>query len=128
MKRFSIKDRLKSFIFAFRGIILLFRHEHNAWIHGMAMILATGLGFYFDISRAEWIGVCLSIGMVLAAEAFNTAIEKIADFVHSEQNTDIGQIKDLAAGGVLLVSIAAFIVGMIVFAPKIIALISQRPL
>ncbi|MEM9545885.1 MAG: diacylglycerol kinase family protein [Bacteroidota bacterium] len=123
MKKFSIFDRILSFKFAIKGVILLFKNEHNAWIHGMAMLLAVAAGFYFNISKMEWVAVVFCIGAVFTAEAFNTAIEKIADFIHPNQNKDIAQIKDLAAGGVLLTASAAFTVGLIIFLPKIILLI-----
>ncbi len=125
MKKFSILKRLQSFIHAFNGIILLFKNEHNAWIHGLLTICAIGLGFYFDISQLEWIAIILSIGIVLAAEAFNTAIEQIANFIQPEQDQRIKSIKDLAAGAVLLTAISAFLVGLIIFLPKIITLLSM---
>jgi len=125
MKKFSLINRILSFKYAFKGIALLFRNEHNAWIHGAAMLGAIGLGYYFEITNLEWAAVIICIGIVLAAEAFNTAIEKIADFIQPEQNNAIGQIKDLAAGAVLFTAISAFLVGLIIFLPKIIRLISE---
>jgi len=122
MTKFSSYKRLQSFKYALRGIILLFKNEHNAWIHLFLMICAISLGFYFDISGIEWITVILSIGIVLAAEAFNTAIEQIANFIQPDQDKNIARIKDLAAGGVLFTAISAFIVGLIIFLPKIIHL------
>lgn len=122
MKKFSLINRLRSFKFAFKGILLLFRNEHNAWIHFLSMISAISLGFYFDITSLEWIAVILSIGIVLSAEAFNTAIEQIANFIQPDQDKNIERIKDLAAGAVLLTAISALIVGLIIFLPKIIHL------
>ena len=122
MKKFSLIDRLRSFNFAIKGIFLLFKNEHNAWIHLFLMILAIALGFYFGISNFEWIAVILCIGIVLSAEAFNTAIEQIANFIQPDQDKNIEHIKDLAAGGVLFTAISALIVGLIIFLPKIIHL------
>jgi len=124
MKKFSIINRIRSFKFAFNGILLLFKNEHNAWIHGISAISAVGLGLFFGLSNLEWIAVILCIGIVLAAEAFNTAIEQVSDFIQPDQNKKIGHIKDLAAGGVLLTAISTFLVGLIIFLPKIITLIS----
>jgi diacylglycerol kinase len=70
----------------------------------------------------EWVMVILTIGIVLAAEAFNTAIEQIANFIQPDQDKRIEYIKDMAAGGVLITAIAAFIVGLIIFLPKFINL------
>lgn len=125
MSKFSISKRLRSFLFAFNGIKLLFRHEHNAWIHLSIMALTLAGGFYFKITNMEWVVVILTIGIVLAAEAFNTAIEQIANFIQPDQDKRIEHIKDLAAGGVLITAFSAFIVGLIIFLPKFINLINS---
>lgn len=119
-KPFRISDRFKSFKYAWKGIISLFRSEHNAYIHLAAVILVTVAGFYFDITKNEWIAVVLCFGIVLAAEAFNTAIEQIVDYISLQRHPIAGKIKDLAAGGVLLCAVAAAVVGLIIFIPYII--------
>lgn len=118
-KKFSIKDRLQSFRFAFRGIGFLISGEHNAWIHCFAAICVVVCGFLFDISAFEWIAVSFAIGLVLAMEAVNSAIELLCDFVSPERREIIGRVKDLAAGAVLLVAITAAVIGGVVFFPKI---------
>jgi|GEM_PF-3943165 len=52
----------------------------------------------------------------------NTSIEHVANFIQPNQDIKIKDIKDLAAGGVLIVALTSLIVGMIIFLPKIIAL------
>ena len=89
----------------------------------MALTLAGG--FYFKITNMEWVVVILTIGIVLAAEAFNAAIEQIANFIQPDQDKRIEHIKDLAAGGVLITAFSAFIVGLIIFLPKFINLINS---
>lgn len=79
-------------------------------------------GFLLDISQMEWIAVVIVIGAVLAAEAVNSALEALADFVSPEYSEAIKRTKDLAAGAVLLMAIAAAIVGGIIFFPKLAAL------
>lgn len=125
MSKFSFSKRLRSFKFAFKGIRLLFKHEHNAWIHIAFTILTLAGGFYFDITNLEWAVIILTIGIVLAAEAFNTAIEQIANFIQPNQDKKIEYIKDLAAGGVLITAISAFFVGLIIFLPKFINLFNS---
>ena len=124
-KPFSFKDRIRSFRYAFQGIRILIAGEHNAWIHCFAALCVIVCGFCFEISTTEWIAVVIAIGMVLSAEAFNSAIEALADRVDSEYNEAIKRTKDLAAGGVLLVAITAAIIGGIIFFPKIYALLSS---
>lgn len=116
---FTFRKRLRSFAYAFNGIRLLIQNEPNAWIHCAAAISAVALGFVLQISRLEWITIVVVIGMVLAAEAVNSSIEALADLVSPEYNEAIKRTKDLAAGAVLLVAIAAAVVGCIIFIPKL---------
>lgn len=122
MPKFSIKDRLLSFKNAFDGLIVLLKEEHSAWIQIGLALVAIALGFYFKISYSEWIVITLCIGMVLSAEIFNTAIESIADFIQPNLDERIKHIKDLGAAGVFMTALAALIVGLIIFLPKIMSL------
>lgn len=117
-----ITARIRSFGYAFKGIWLLFRDTQNARIHLFAMICVIVAGVLLQISLTEWCAVSLCIGGVLAAEAFNSAIESIADKVSPEKNELIGKAKDLGAGAVLLMAIAAATVGLIIFIPKLVDL------
>ena len=120
--KFSIKKRIKSFGYAFAGLRVLFREEHNAWIHAFAAVCVIIAGFLFRISAYEWIAVTIVIGMVLSAEA---VLERTADFVKAERDDRKRDIKDLGAAAVLLTAIAAAIVGLIIFLPKIIDLFAS---
>lgn len=119
---FTFRKRLRSFRYAFNGIRLLITREHNAWIHCFAAVCVVVAGILLGLSEMEWIAVVIVIGAVLAAEAVNSALEAIADFVSPEYNEAIKRTKDLAAGAVLIMAIAAAIVGGIIFFPKLIAL------
>ncbi len=116
---FSLRARANSFIYAFRGVRALLWREHNAWLHLLAAAGTVGAGWWFEISRVEWCLVAFAIGSVLAAEAFNTAIEALADAVHPEQNPLVGHAKDLAAAGVLLAAGGAAAVGLLIFVPRL---------
>jgi len=115
-----IKKRIKSFGYAFQGIGNFIRKEPNAWIHCTAVVVVTSLGLYYGISATEWCIVILCFGLVLMAEAFNTAIERLVDLVSPDFHPLAGTIKDVAAGAVLLGAIASAIVGCIIFIPYII--------
>lgn len=116
---FTLRKRLRSFKFAFNGIKLLITKEHNAWIHCFAAVCVVIAGFILGLSATEWIAVVFAIGTVLAAEAVNSSIEALADLVSPGYNEAIKRTKDLAAGAVLILAIAAAIVGLIIFVPKI---------
>ena len=113
----ELNKRIKSFGYAFKGIASLIKKEHNAWIHCTAIVVVTLAGWYFGITPTEWCIVVLCFGMVLAAEGFNTAIERLVDLVSPDYHPIAGDVKDVAAGAVLICAIAAAIVGMIVFIP-----------
>ena len=116
---FTWRARGRSFLFAFQGVWFLLRREHNAWLHLGAAGAAAGLGSWLKIGREEWCLVILAIALVLAAEAFNTAIETLADAVAPGQHPLVGRAKDLAAAGVLLTSAGAAGVGLLVFGPPL---------
>jgi diacylglycerol kinase (ATP) len=122
-KGFSMLARLKSFGYAFNGIKYALTTQHNFYIHVTLTIVAIILGFILKISNTEWIAIVIVIGLVISAEIFNTAIEELVNLVSPKKNKKAGIIKDLAAGAVLVLAMAALITGTIIFLPKLIILI-----
>ncbi|WP_422091726.1 diacylglycerol kinase family protein [Tenacibaculum ovolyticum] len=118
-----IRGRLRSITFALKGMWLLITTEDSIKAQLFFGLMATFLGFYFNISMTEWIVQCMLIGMILVAEALNTAIEKVADFIHPDYHKKIGFIKDIAAGGPAFAALAALIIAGIIYIPKIIAIL-----
>ena len=112
--------RLRSFRYAFAGVKLLFGEEHNARIHATITVLVVVAGIVLRVSPVEWGVLVICIGIVLAAEAFNSAIERVANYLTTERDDRIRDIKDLAAGAVLLCAIASAVAGLIVFVPHIV--------
>lgn len=115
-----ITKRLKSFKYAFNGIWQTLTREPNFRIHSLAAVVVVIFGFICDLNTTEWIIIVITIGAVMSAEIFNSAIENIVDLVHPERSQQAGLIKDMAAGAVLVLAIAAAIVGFIIFIPKMI--------
>ncbi len=122
-KPFSLRQRLHSFRYAFLGIQLMIKTQHNFWIHLASTVLVVIAGFLFHISPTEWMLVIFAIGMVLSAETFNSAIEQLTDLVSPDFHPKAGRVKDLAAGAVLFSSIAAALIGLIIFVPKIMVIL-----
>jgi len=118
-QKFSIKKRLKSFSYAFSGLKTALKEEHNARIHLAAALLALLFAFLLDINKYEWIAVIFAIGLVFAMELLNSAIENTADFISQEKHDTIRKIKDLSAAAVLVSAVAALIIGLLIFLPKI---------
>ena len=118
-KAFSLSLRIESFGHAFRGVAIVLRSEHNAWIHALATLGAISLGFVLTIERGEWLIVSLAIALVWTAEILNTAIEKLCDVVSPEHHPGVKQVKDIAAGGVLVSAVGALIVAILIFGPRL---------
>lgn len=123
-EHFSIKKRIKSFSYAFAGLKVLFKEEHNSWTHAVAAVCAITAGFLLDISDIEWIAIIIVIGMVISAEIVNSSLERTADFIKAERDDRKRDIKDLGAAAVLICAITAAITGIIIFLPKLIALLA----
>lgn len=114
-EEFSLIKRAKSFSHAGRGILVFIKTTHNAWIHLFVLVLAVGFGFYFDITMIEWMMLVLAGGFVLVAEAFNTAFEIDINLTSPEYHPYARDIKDVAAGAVLISAITALIIGVFIF-------------
>ena len=110
---------MRGFAYAIKGLKTAFSTEVNLKTHLTLAILALFSGWYFEISTIEWTLIILCIGIVLSAELLNTAIEYLVNLVSPEIHPVAGKIKDIAAGAVLVASLAALATGLIIFIPKI---------
>lgn len=115
----SLPARLRSFRFAISGILGFLKQEPNARIHLAATITVCIAACYFGVSRSELIELIIVIGFVWFAEAVNTVVERIMDFISTDYHPGIAFIKDLAAGAVLFAAATALATGALVFIPKI---------
>jgi len=118
MKMFLVR-RLQSFACALQGVAFLLRTQPNARVHLLAALLACGAGVYFGLGRAEWLWIAAAITLVWSAEAFNTALEQLADALHPDRHPAIGRAKDMAAAAVLIAAAGAAVIGMLVFVPHL---------
>ncbi|MCD4729244.1 MAG: diacylglycerol kinase family protein [Bacteroidales bacterium] len=117
--KFSIKKRIQSFRYAFRGIGFMFKTQHNSQIHLVAAIIVVVFGFILNVSLIEWCLLIFAIGLVITAELINTSIEYLVDICSPEFNERAGKAKDIAAGAVLVAAIISAIIGLIIFLPKL---------
>lgn len=124
----DVRKVLRSFRFAGQGIIDLFRFENNARVHLLIALAVVAVGFWLKLDRFEWGIILTQIGLVWAAEAFNTAIEKLCDVVSPGLHPQIKAIKDLSSGAVLIVAIIAVVVGSVVLGGKLIEWLSSGTL
>jgi diacylglycerol kinase (ATP) len=112
-------ERAKSFGHALRGIATLLREEPNARIHAAATAGVIGLGLVLGLPIERWPWLVAAMALVWCAEAINTALERLADATAPERSRLVGQSKDVAAGGVLIASIAAAVIGVLVLGPPL---------
>ncbi len=119
LKTLKIASRLRSFGFALKGVYSFVRREPNAWIHITAAVLCTAAGLFFGIARWEWAILALCFGLVLAAEAINTALERLVDLVSPEWHPIAGEVKDIAAAAVLICALATIGAGAAIFLPHL---------
>ncbi len=113
IKKFSIL----SFKYAYEGLIAAFKEEPNLKFQFLAGLLVLILGFILRISKQEWITIIILIGLVIAVELTNTAIESVVDGFTKKQHPAAKIAKDISAGAVLITALTAAIVGTIIFLP-----------
>ncbi len=119
MKNSFLGKRIRGGGYAIKGAWLLLKHEPSIQVQFVISILVCIAGLYFDITRNEWIFQFIAIGMVMAAEGLNTALEAMADFVHPDFHNKIGHIKDVAAGAVFIAALIAVIIACFIYFPYI---------
>ncbi|GAB3499569.1 hypothetical protein GCM10027341_23150 [Spirosoma knui] len=119
----NVRKVFRSFRYAGQGIFDLFRYENNAKAHLLVAIIVIAAGLLVQLSRVEWAIILTQVGIVWAAEAFNTAIEKLCDFVSPGIHPQIRAIKDLSAGAVLMVVVIAVIIGIVVIGGRLLVLL-----
>ncbi len=113
----------KAFVFAFNGIIHFFANDRNGRIHLAISVWVSIAGFYFGLSVNEWLALLLCFGLVICIEMLNHSLEKLCDMVHPVYHPGIKIVKDVAAGAVLWSVIISVIAGLLIFVPKIAAII-----
>ncbi|MEI7491651.1 MAG: diacylglycerol kinase family protein [Bacteroidota bacterium] len=123
-KRFSLRERIRSFFFAFKGIATVVSTQHNFRIHLIAFAFVIAAGVVFSISPVEWCIVLLASALVLCLEIVNTAFEFFVDIVSPQYQEKAGRIKDLAAASVLVAAMVAAAAGLIVFTKYVLAFFS----
>lgn len=109
--------RFKSLGIALKGAYKLITTEHSIMVQVFLIIILIVAGFYFNISKTDWMFQIFASGLVLSIEGLNTAVEKVADFIHPNYHKRIGFIKDVAAGAVFFAAITAMIIGLMIYLP-----------
>ena len=115
-----IKGRTKAIFYSLKGAFYLIKTEHSIQAQLFFSVCFIIAGFYFNISKIEWLFQVLAICLVLSTESLNTAVEKLADFIHPNYHKKIGVIKDVSAGAVFFSVVFAIVTALIIYYPKLI--------
>ncbi len=114
-----MKNRIKAFQVALKGISTAIQGELHMKIHLLATCVCVVLGFILHLSPLEWVAILFCIALVIVSELINTAIELLCNKIHPDYDLDIGKVKDISSGAVLFASIISAIIGLIIFLPKL---------
>jgi diacylglycerol kinase len=117
--RFTLAARCKSLGYAFEGIALMLKTQHNAWLHLAASVAVTALAWRCGVSASDWRWLLAAMAMVWVAETMNTAVEFLCDVVSPEYALAVKGAKDIAAGAVLIAAAAAALIGVLTFWPLV---------
>lgn len=117
------KKLVNSFKYAFEGFKVSFKTERNMKIHIAIMLLVICLGILLKINWAEWAICIILFSIVIAGELFNTSLETIVDMVMPYKNEKAKKAKDISASAVLILAIGSMVIGIMIFAPKLMQLI-----
>lgn len=112
-----------SFACAGKGFAHAMRTQRNMRIHACFAVVAVGLGALFRIPVEEWLVIAVFVALVISLELVNTALEAVVDLASPHYHSLARIAKDCAAGAVLVSALIAFIVGVVLFAPRILAVI-----
>ncbi len=111
----------ESFRHAGEGILYAIRTQRNFRVHLVAATGVTLLGLWLELTLTAWTLIAVVIGLVLMAEMANTAAEALVDLASPEYHPLARQVKDVAAGAVLLVALTSIVVGGLVLGPPLVA-------
>ena len=123
-RKWKNRELIASLEFALTGIFTAFKEERNMRKHALSAILAIVAGFLFRISATEWLFLLISVSLVIAFEIMNSALENVVDLASDYHFSMLAKnAKDMAAGAVLVISGFALVTGLMIFVPKLWALV-----
>ena len=115
----------KSFLFAYQGMKTAFKNEPNLRIHTYFALMALLTGLLLRLSSLEWLLLAFTIFYVITLELLNTVLENLVNLVSPNISPYAKVAKDVSAAMVLLAALMSIIVGLTLFLPKVLLLLSQ---
>lgn len=120
----SLKQKLEKFKYSLRGFHVAWQDEPSFRFHTLWALLTLLCAYFLRISAIEFLIIVAMIGFVLVSELFNTALEELCDKFQPTHDPHVAKIKDLAAAAVFTAAVTAVTVGLIIFIPRVIMLLS----
>ena len=120
IKKKGIRRTLRTFKYSWQGLAYAYKNEQSMWVHAIASVVTIALGFIFSLSLTDWAIVLISLGVILASELINTAIEAAVDLCTLEINPLAKIAKDCGSASTFVLTICAVIVCLFVFVPHFI--------
>lgn len=117
VKVYGFKRFLNSLKYSWDGLKYAYRYEQSMWIHGFATILAVVLGIIFRIKLSEWAIIFIALGIILALELINTAIEAAVDLTTTKVHPLAKIAKDCGSAASFVMSIVSIVISLFVFGP-----------
>ncbi len=114
-----IRMRAHSIVNAFRGWWYVIRTQQNAWIHAVVTIMVVIMAFWLRLPPRDWAVLFLAIGMVWAAEFFNTSIEAVVDLASPTRHPLAKVGKDVGAAAVLIAALSSVLIGLLILGPPL---------
>ncbi len=118
-------NMVKSFRYAGNGVKVAFKNEPNFRVHVVFAVVSILLAFYFQFSATKFAILVLTVMLVIILELINTAIEKVVDKISPHYSPLAKIAKDVSAAAVLIAAIGAILIGLLLFAPDILLLLSS---
>ena len=116
---------IKSIKYSLDGLFYAYRYEQSLWIHGFAVLLAVILGIIFQIKLSEWAIIFIALGIILALELINTAIEAVVDLTTTEIHPLAKVAKDCGSAASFVMSIVSIVISLFVFGPYFLDLFNK---
>ena len=125
VKVYGYKRFLKSLKYSFDGLFYAYRYEQSLWLHAIAVVIAVSLGIFFKIKISEWAIIFIALGIILALELLNTAIEAAVDLTTTKIHPLAKIAKDCGSAASFVMSIVSIVISLFVFWPYIIEFINK---
>ena len=120
IKKKGIRRTLRTFKYSMQGLSYAYKNEQSMWIHAAGTIFTVILGIIFHLTLTEWAIVFIALGVILASELINTAIEAAVDLCTLEIHPLAKIAKDCGSAATFVLTLVSIVICLFVFVPHFI--------